>query len=568
MNRLSPVLLPLFFLVSAAWAQSPSTSSPPGTADIRQAMLVMGQGDTARARSILDSLVTAHPESVPAWNALGVVARQAGDHGASLSAFETVESLNPGTGPAAFNIGVSHAFLGNIDDAFEWLGRARDTGAVLVPNIALSPAAAALRTDPRWSSLFPDPSLYSHPFVEDREILQDWYGETAGDVFGWIARSIGDVDGDGISDITTSATGFNSQSGKVYVYSGGGGHLLWSVAGSTVGGRLGHGIEAAGDINADGVPDVVAAAPYINQVRVYSGDDGRELLAVAGADTSGAFGLSVKGLGDINEDGHSDLLVGEPFQVWGAPINGGDLSRPGRAHIISGADGSTLSVLEGDAPGDGFGSSVSGRVLESGGYRFIVGAPGGGEAGTGKAWVYDSLDTPLFATEPDAGGAQYAGMFLSVVGDLNGDGTEDIYIADWGDNEVAPGAGKVYLYSGTDGSRLFTLEGEAAGDGFGIGIADAGDLNQDGYDDLIVGAWQHASAAPSGGKLYVYSGRDALLMYEVTGDVPGETLGFDTTGVGDIDGDGWVDFLVTSAYSMRHGFRTGRTLILSGKPSP
>ena len=122
----------------------------------------------------------------------------------------------------------------------------------------------------------------------------------------------------------------------------------------------------------------------------------------------------------------------------------------------------------------------------------------------------------------------------------------------------------MYLYSGLDGSRLFSLQGEAAADGFGIGISDAGDVNQDGYDDLVVGAWQHASAAPSGGKLTIHSGKDGSLLYSITGKVPGETLGFDTTGMGDVNGDGIPDFLVTSAYSVKNGFQSGRTLIISG----
>ena len=109
-------------------------------------------------------------------------------------------------------------------------------------------------------------------------------------MFGWIARTIGDVDGDGITDITTSATGFNGQAGKIYVYSSGTGEMLWSQEGDAPGGRLGHGIEAAGDVNADGIPDVVAAAPYANRVTVYSGDDGEPLFSLSGSDSTGAFG--------------------------------------------------------------------------------------------------------------------------------------------------------------------------------------------------------------------------------------------------------------------------------------
>jgi len=97
-----------------------------------------------------------------------------------------------------------------------------------------------------------------------------------------------------------------------------------------------------------------------------------------------------------------------------------------------------------------------------------------------------------------------------------------------------------------DAPDFLTLTGEAAGDGFGIGPADAGDVNGDGHDDLVIGAWQQANAAASGGKVYLYSGKDGSLIRAWTGKVMGETFGFDATGMGDVDGDGllemaWID---------------------------
>ena len=130
------------------------------------------------------------------------------------------------------------------------------------------------------------------------------------------------------------------------------------------------------------------------------------------------------------------------------------------------------------------------------------------------------------------------------------------------------------MYSGADGKKLLTLTGETAGDGFGIGSAEAGDVNRDGFDDLIIGAWQHsgmtslaglAGSTTSAGKVYLYSGKDGSLMKTITCRIPGDTFGFDATGIGDVDGDGVIDFLLTSAWSGIKGYRSGRVFIISGK---
>jgi hypothetical protein len=152
-----------------------------------------------------------------------------------------------------------------------------------------------------------------------------------------------------------------------------------------------------------------------------------------------------------------------------------------------------------------------------------------------------------------------------VVGDEKRDGTADVFAADCPNSALGPSTGGVYVWSGRDGTPLLTLRGETAGKGVGVGPAVAGEFSGGGYADLAVGAWQFAGAAPSGGKIYVISGRDGSTLRSITGRVPGETLGFDSTGIGDVNGDGVPDLLVTSAWSTINGFRSGRVFVLSGR---
>jgi hypothetical protein len=139
----------------------------------------------------------------------------------------------------------------------------------------------------------------------------------------------------------------------------------------------------------------------------------------------------------------------------------------------------------------------------------------------------------------------------------------DVYASDWQNAARGQATGRVYVHSGADGHRLFALTGEAAGEGFGTSPSTAGDVDGDGHADFIVGAWQYAGAAVSGGRAYLYSGGDRRLLKTFTCRTPGDAFGFDAIALGDVDGDGTADFLITSAWSGVSGFHSGRVFILS-----
>ena len=547
-------------LLAGGLLAGPSLAQQSPNPGVDAAIGLLRNGDAAGAKAALQDLTAAEPENYRAWTVLGFTLRQLGENREAIVALERA-LMSPDDQPQAlYTLAMLYAGEGRSDEAFGLLERARRTGRVDLTQMDLDPASEPLRADPRYAALLPRADEFDDPFLEPTEIIHEWRGEGPGESFGWIARNIGDVDGDGIDDVVTSApfraVDGQAGAGRIYAYSGGSGRLLWTVDGNG-GDQLGLGVDSAGDVNGDGTPDVAAGGPGGERALILSGRDGAILLEAAARDSGETFGRDLQDVGDIDGDGHDDLIIGAP----------GNSEGRGRAYVVSGRDGSTMYELSGERAGDGFGSAVAGSLLDDGTMVLVVGAPNAGPAGGGRTyvWVTDSPNgEPTFVIEGDETSSQLGGMFVSVVGDIDADGHPDVYASDWSNNANGSATGRVYVHSGASGAPLHVLTGEAAGDGFGIGPADAGDVDGDGHDDLVIGAWQEASAAAAGGKVYVFSGKDGSILRAYTGKVMGEAFGFDATGIGDVNGDGAIDYLVTSASSALKGPRTGRVYILAG----
>jgi FG-GAP repeat/FG-GAP-like repeat len=563
--RRVPLLLigsTLFTFAHPAFAATSDATKSADTA-LAAATVALQNQDYRGAIRLLEPAMTALNGRAGAWRSLGFAHLKLHESGAAQTAYTKALAVEPDNLQPLLYLGIAAAQLGQREQALEWLRKARDSRRIDMTQLEVEPDLQVLRSDPSFAELLPRPEDFARPFVEDVHIIREWQGEAAGDQFGWIARLIGDVDGDGVNDFVTSAPTKNirgENAGRIYVYSGRNGALLWSADGAP-GDQLGNGIEAAGDTNGDGIPDVVGGAPAIDTAYVYSGRDGRVLLTLHGEAKGDNFGDHVASAGDFNGDGYADIIVG-------APANNAQGKGAGRAYVYSGRDGRLLLTLSGRHAGDAFGSTVAGYADKA--QRFlVVGAPGAGPQHKGRVYVYRNLSAqPAFVIDADSSGVALGYMFVSVLGDVDGDGVPDIFASDWSDASKGPGTGKTYIYSGRTGRRLYILTGETAGEGFGTTQSVAGDVNGDGRADLIIGAWQYSAAAQSGGRAYLYDGRNGRLLRTYTCRIPGDTFGFDAVGLGAVDDAGQAELLITSGWSGVHGHHSGRIFLISSGVRP
>lgn len=379
----------------------------------------------------------------------------------------------------------------------------------------------------------------------DLSLLSDGPG-SFGEFGGYVA-SAGDINGDGYEDAIVGATA----DVLVSVYLGG--TSMNNIADLTVGGARGI---KAGDLNGDGYSDIIVSD--VPGAEIYFGGsilDNTPDLFISGT-VADQFGSAIAGVGDVNGDGYDDVIVGAYAHDAGGTDAGG-------AYVYFGGvtmDNVKDIILTGKNAGDNFGFSVSGRGDFNGdGYSdILVGAIGNDANGTnsGRAYLYiNSLTGNDIPDEQFKGESPLdsLGFSVSSAGDVNGDGYDDIVVGAPKNDAAGNGAGRAYIYFGGlsfDNIPDLILTGLHAGDEFGCSVSGAGDVNGDGFDDVIVGAWNDYNFGFYTGRAFIYYGgisMDNVADIWLSGEgYPDEGFGYSVASAGDVNADSYGDVIIGS----------------------
>lgn len=354
------------------------------------------------------------------------------------------------------------------------------------------------------------------------------------------AAGIGDINGDGYDDImyTVPFLQIGHTDRAVQIRSGKTGEILRHVPDAS--GPL----AGLGDLNGDDRDDYVFSLG--GNLVVNSGEDGSTLLTLP-------IGTSVDLAGDVNNDGTPDIIVGNSSTT--CQHGGYTIYSVGRADVYSLDDGRILRSWEGRCSiyltggGDGFGSSVAGMGdLNNDGYDDVaVSAPRsdwGGKPNRGEVFVFSGLNPEDTLHKWMGSSDNFSfGAIIRNAGDINADGYDDIIIGHPDLSSVSKAIDSAWIYSGLTGAAIYNLGEGTGGNRYGLAVDGLGDLNGDSYDDFAVSAFRTGNNV---GTIYVYSGADSSILETRMGPSVAYALGAVMVNGGDINNDGQADIIATA----------------------
>lgn len=345
--------------------------------------------------------------------------------------------------------------------------------------------------------------------------------------FGTGVAMAGDVNNDGCCDILIGARWESheaTKAGRAYVFSGQTGELLHTLVSPEPEpyGSFGDAVAGAGDVNNDGYDDLLVGAAWLNpwsgpegegRAYLFSGSDGALLHTfVSPNDPNGFLGNAVSGLGDVNDDGNLDVLVG----AW-REDPGSSPFDAGRAYVFSGLTGDVLHELASpnEESNGWFGAAVAGLgdLDDDTVPDILIGAPREDPAGSprdaGRAYLFSGRTAALLMTltSPDESYSGELGWNGSGLPDTNEDGYPEMVVSAFEDGPNGTlQAGRVHVFSGSTGTALFSVDSPnpTTTGGFGAVVCGAGDVNGDGVHDLAIGAvFENFNGIQDAGRAYV-----------------------------------------------------------------